>query len=114
MQGQTLLDMSGSMELARDTSNVATAAVRLSQVVGALEYQSEAASLKQTQLSLQNSLSHLATAPLASREPQLVSRIIDRSNELESSVTNMLVMGPPPPPATQSAAKRVVPKPELP
>lgn len=93
VQGQTLLDMSGSMELARDTSNVATAAVRLSQVVGALEYQSEAASLKQTQLSLQNSLSHLATAPLASREPQLVSRIIDRSNELESSVTNMLVMG---------------------
>jgi signal transduction histidine kinase/CheY-like chemotaxis protein/HAMP domain-containing protein len=93
VQGQTLLDMSGSMELARDTSNVATAAVRLSQVVGALEYQSEAASLKQTQLSLQNSLSHLAKAPLASREPQLVSRIIDRSNELESSVTNMLVMG---------------------
>lgn len=93
VQGQTLLDMSGSMELARDTSNVATAAVRLSQVVGALEYQSEAESLKQTQLSLQNSLSHLATAPLARREPQLVSRIIARSNELESSVTNMLVMG---------------------
>lgn len=93
VQGQTLLDMSGSMELARDTSNVATAAVRLSQVVGALEYQSEAESLKQTQLSLQNSLSHLATAPLARREPQLVGRIIARSNELESSVTNMLVMG---------------------
>lgn len=93
VQGQTLSDMSGSMELARDTANVATAAVRLSQVVGALEYQSEAASLKQTQLALQNSLSHLANAPLAAREPQLVSRIIERSNELESSVTNMLVMG---------------------
>ncbi|HKN05279.1 MAG TPA: hybrid sensor histidine kinase/response regulator, partial [Buttiauxella sp.] len=34
VQGQTLSDMSGSMELARDTANVATAAVRLTQVVG--------------------------------------------------------------------------------
>ncbi|MCT4702955.1 ATP-binding protein [Enterobacteriaceae bacterium H20N1] len=93
VQGQTLSDMSGSMELARDTANVATAAVRLTQVVGALEYQSEAARLKQTQLELQNSLNHLANAPLASHEPQLVKRITDRSNELESSVTRMLELG---------------------
>ncbi len=38
VQRQTLDDMTGSMNLARDTANVATAAVRLSQVVGALEY----------------------------------------------------------------------------
>jgi signal transduction histidine kinase len=93
VQGQTLSDMSGSMELARDTANVATAAVRLTQVVGALEYQSEAARLKQTQLALQNSLNHLANAPLAGHEPQLVKRITDRSNELESSVTRMLELG---------------------
>lgn len=34
VQRQTLNDMRGSMDLARDTANVATAAVRLSQVVG--------------------------------------------------------------------------------
>ncbi len=38
VQRQTLNDMRGSMDLARDTANVATAAVRLSRVVGALEY----------------------------------------------------------------------------
>ncbi len=93
VQGQTLSDMSGSMELARDTANVATAAVRLTQVVGALEYQSEAQRLQQTQQALQNSLSHLAHTPLASREPELVKRITERSNELESSVTRMLELG---------------------
>ena len=69
VQGQTLSDMSGSMELARDTANVATAAVRLTQVVGALKYQSEAQRLQQTQQALQDSLSHVAHAPLASRGP---------------------------------------------
>jgi signal transduction histidine kinase len=93
VQGQTLSDMSGSMELARDTANVATAAVRLTQVVGALEYQSEAQRLQQTQQALQLSLNHLANAPLASHELQLVKRITDRSNELESSVTRMLELG---------------------
>ncbi|WP_172895785.1 ATP-binding protein [Buttiauxella agrestis] len=93
VQGQTLSDMSGSMELARDTANVATAAVRLTQVVGALEYQSEAQRLQQTQQALQNSLNHLANAPLASHEPELVKRITERSNELESSVTRMLELG---------------------
>lgn len=42
VQQQTVDDMTGSMNLARDTANVATAAVRLSQVVGALEYKGEA------------------------------------------------------------------------
>ena len=43
VQQQTVDDMTGSMNLARETANVATAAVRLSQVVGALEYKGEAA-----------------------------------------------------------------------
>ena len=47
VQQQTLDDMTGSMNLARDTANVATAAVRLSQVVGSLEYKGEAERLKQ-------------------------------------------------------------------
>ncbi|CAI0775353.1 Blue-light-activated protein [Serratia entomophila] len=93
VQAQTLKEMNGSMALSRDTSNVATAAIRLSQVVGALEYQSESARLKQTQLALQASLSRLADAPLARSEPELVRRIISRSNALESSVTRMLELG---------------------
>ncbi|AHG21383.1 histidine kinase [Chania multitudinisentens RB-25] len=93
MQAQTLKEMSGSMALSRDTSNVATAAIRLSQVVGALEYQSESARLQQTQLALQTSLTRLAAAPLARSEPALVSRIIARSNALETSVTHMLELG---------------------
>lgn len=60
VQRQTLDDMTGSMNLARDTANVATAAVRLSQVVGALEYKSEAERLLATQQALKYSLSHLA------------------------------------------------------
>ncbi len=93
VQERTLRDMSSSMALARDTANVATAAVRLSQVVGALEFQSEAASLQETQLALRSSLAHLANAPLASHEPLLVKRIIERSNELETSVARMLNLG---------------------
>ncbi|MBI3311531.1 MAG: hybrid sensor histidine kinase/response regulator, partial [Serratia liquefaciens] len=93
MQAQTLKEMNGSMALSRDTSNVATAAIRLSQVVGALEYQSESARLKQTQLVLQASLNRLADAPLAHSESALVKRIISRSNALETSVTRMLDLG---------------------
>ena len=93
VQQQTLDDMTGSMNLARDTANVATAAVRLSQVVGALEYKSEAERLKATQMALQKSLEQLARAPLAQLEPQLVERITWRSNELEQSVTQMLERG---------------------
>ena len=93
VQQQTLSDMTGSMNLARDTANVATAAVRLSQVVGALEYKSEAERLKQTQMALRRSLEQLADAPLAQQEPALVARIIRRSNELQQSVNGMLERG---------------------
>lgn len=93
VQQQTFDDMTGSMNLARDTANVATAAVRLSQVVGALEYKSEAARLLETQQALKHSLDRLATAPLAAREPELVQRIIQRSNALQQSVSGMLQRG---------------------
>lgn len=93
VQQQTLDDMTGSMNLARDTANVATAAVRLSQVVGALEYQGEAQGLKATQTALKGSLDQLAAAPLAGLEPALVGRITARSNELQRSVTQMLARG---------------------
>lgn len=81
VQQQTLDDMTGSMNLARDTANVATAAVRLSQVVGSLEYKGEAERLKQMQTALRRSLEQLADAPLAQLEPALVARIIQRSND---------------------------------
>ena len=93
VQQQTLDDMTGSMNLARDTANVATAAVRLSQVVGALEYKSEAERLRQMQAALRQSLQQLALAPLARQEPELVARIIRRSNELQQSVNGMLERG---------------------
>lgn len=93
VQQQTLDDMTGSMNLARDTASVATAAVRLSQVVGALEYKSEAGQLKETQTALSRSLEKLAYAPLAQQEPAMVARIIRRSNELQQSVTGMLQRG---------------------
>lgn len=72
---------------------MATAAVRLSQVVGALEYKGEAERLQETQRALKQSLEQLATAPLAQQEPVLVERIIQRSNELQSSVEGMLQRG---------------------
>ena len=93
VQQQTVDDMTGSMNLARDTANVATAAVRLSQVVGALEYKGEAERLQETQRALKHSLEQLAAAPLAQQEPGLVERIIQRSNELQSSVEGMLQRG---------------------
>ncbi len=92
-QAQTLADMNGSLALARDTANVATAAVRLSQVVGALEYQSESASLQHTQQALQRSLTQLANAPLAALQPQLLARIRERSQMLEQSINQLLRVG---------------------
>ncbi|MDR4549448.1 ATP-binding protein [Klebsiella quasipneumoniae] len=93
VQRQTLNDMRGSMDLARDTANVATAAVRLSQVVGALEYKSEAERLLATQQALKHSLAQLAAAPLAQQEQALVASIIRRSNALQQSVAEMLERG---------------------
>mgnify|MGYP002586422006 CR=1 FL=1 len=90
VQRQTLNDMRGSMDLARDTANVATAAVRLSQVVGALEYKSEAERLLATQQALKHSLAQLAAAPLAQQEQARVANIIRRSNALQQSVAEML------------------------
>lgn len=92
-QAQTLSEMTGSMALARDTANVATAAVRLSQVVGALEYQSESARLQQTQLALQSSLRTLAHSPPAARDPALAARITGRATRLEQSVSQLLRLG---------------------
>lgn len=92
-QAQTLADMNGSLALARDTANVAIAAVRLSQVVGALEYQSESARLQQTQQELQHSLSLLAQAPLAAQQPQLLARIRERSQMLEQTINRLLLEG---------------------
>jgi signal transduction histidine kinase/ActR/RegA family two-component response regulator len=92
-QAQTLADMNGSLALARDTANVAIAAVRLSQVVGALEYQSESARLQQTQQELQHSLSLLAAAPLAAQQPQLLARIRERSQMLEQTINRLLLEG---------------------
>ncbi|EGO9718549.1 response regulator [Escherichia coli] len=93
VQQQTVDDMTGSLNLARDTANVATAAVRLSQVVGALEYKGEAERLQETQRALKISLAQLANAPLAQQEAGLVTRIITRSNELQTSVGGMLERG---------------------
>lgn len=92
-QAQTLADMNGSLALARDTANVAITAVRLSQVVGALEYQSESRRLQQNQQALQHSLSLLASTPLAAREPERVARLRARSLMLEQSVSMLLRQG---------------------
>ncbi|WP_130835375.1 ATP-binding protein [[Erwinia] mediterraneensis] len=92
-QAQTLADMNGSLALARDTANVATAAVRLAQVVGALEYQSESARLQQQQQALQHSLALVAQAPLAARQPERVARIHTRSLMLEQAVNQLLLRG---------------------
>ncbi len=92
-QAQTLADMNGSLALARDTASVATTAVRLSQVVGALEYQSESLRLQQNQQALQHSLSLLASAPLAARQPERVARISNRSQMLEQTISQLLRTG---------------------
>ncbi|NRH23989.1 ATP-binding protein [Pantoea stewartii] len=92
-QAQTLADMNGSLALARNTANVAITAVRLSQVVGALEYQSESRRLQQNQQALQHSLALLASTPLAAREPERVARLRARSLMLEQSVSLLLRKG---------------------
>ncbi|QDY42335.1 ATP-binding protein [Candidatus Pantoea soli] len=92
-QAQTLADMNGSLALARDTANVATAAVRLSQVVGALEYQSESARLQQTQQALQQALAQLGRAPLAAQQPVLLGHIREGSQRLEQSISQLLLRG---------------------
>ena len=59
-------------------------------VIGALEYQSESGQLKNALQSLQNSLAKMAAARLAQKQPQLIDRIHQRSNELQDSVRRLL------------------------
>ncbi len=90
VQRQTLNDMRGSMDLARDTANVATAAVRLSQVVGALEYKSEAERLLATQQALKHSLAQLAAAPLAQQELARAFNVFARNMASLEHTTRLL------------------------
>ena len=100
------------LNLARDTANVATAAVRLSQVVGALEYKGEArAAAGRCSTALQ------PLAGPAGRRPRWRSRsrrgwrdIIRRSNALQQSVAGDAGARPAPPSAAQRAAQRAVPE----
>lgn len=46
------------------------------EVIGALEYQSESGQLKNALQSLQNSLAKMAAAPLAQKQPQLITVFI--------------------------------------
>lgn len=92
VQQQTVDDMTGSMNLARDTANVATAAVRLSQVVGRWNTKVKRNGYRRP--SARSSIRWNSwPAPLAQQEPGLVERIIQRSNELQSSVEGMLQRG---------------------
>jgi signal transduction histidine kinase len=90
MQESTLMEMNSGMAVGVNTAKVATVAVSLTQVIGALEYQSESGQLKNALQSLQNSLAKMAAAPLAQKQPQLIDRIHQRSNELQDSVRRLL------------------------
>ena len=86
MQESTLMEMNSGMAVGVNTAKVATVAVSLTQVIGALEYQSESGQLKNALQSLQNSLAKMAAAPLAHKQPQLIARIHPRSNGVQDSV----------------------------
>ncbi len=90
MQESTLSEMNSGMEVGVKTAKVATVAVSLTQVIGAMEYQSESDLLKTAMAALRNSLSKMAAAPLARQQPQLIDRIHQRSNELQDSVRKLL------------------------
>ncbi|MFB0975431.1 MAG: hypothetical protein QMB71_04890, partial [Tolumonas sp.] len=90
MQESTLSEMSSGMEVGVKTAKVATVAVSLTQVIGAMEYQSESDLLKTAMQALRTSLSKMAAAPLARQQPQLIDRIHQRSNELQDSVRKLL------------------------
>ena len=90
MQESTLSEMNSGMEVGVKTAKVATVAVSLTQVIGAMEYQSESDLLKTAMQALRNSLSKMAAAPLARQQPQLIDRIHQRSNELQDSVRKLL------------------------
>ncbi len=90
MQESTLSEMSSGMEVGVKTAKVATVAVSLTQVIGAMEYQSESDLLKNSLQGLRDSLTKMAAAPLAQQQPQLINRIHKRSDELQESVRRLL------------------------
>nr|WP_321241112.1 ATP-binding protein [uncultured Tolumonas sp.] len=90
MQESTLSEMSSGMEVGVKTAKVATVAVSLTQVIGAMEYQSESDLLKNSLQGLRDSLTKMAAAPLAQQQPQLINRIHQRSDELQESVRRLL------------------------
>lgn len=92
MQENTLSEMSSGMEVGVKTAKVATVAVSLTQVIGAMEYQSESDLLKNALAALKASLSKMAAAPLAQKQPELIARIHQRSDELQESVRKLLVL----------------------
>ena len=83
MQESTLSEMSSGMEVGVKTAKVATVAVSLTQVIGAMEYQSESDLLKNSLQGLRDSLTKMAAAPLAQQQPQLINRIHKLSDELQ-------------------------------
>jgi signal transduction histidine kinase/CheY-like chemotaxis protein/HAMP domain-containing protein len=90
MQESTLSEMNSGMEVGVKTAKVATVAVSLTQVIGAMEYQSESDLLKNSLQGLRDSLTKMAAAPLAQQQPQLINRIHQRSDELQESVRRLL------------------------
>lgn len=90
MQESTLSEMNSGMEVGVKTAKVATVAVSLTQVIGAMEYQSESDLLKNSLQGLRDSLAKMAAAPLAQQQPQLINRIHQRSDELQESVRRLL------------------------
>lgn len=90
MQESTLSEMNSGMEVGVKTAKVATVAVSLTQVIGAMEYQSESDLLKNALQALQDSLNKMAAAPLARQNSELIDRIHQRSNELQTSVRKLL------------------------
>lgn len=90
MQESTLSEMNSGMEVGVKTAKVATVAVSLTQVIGAMEYQSESDLLKNSLQGLRDSLTKMAAAPLAQQQPQLINRIHKRSDELQESVRRLL------------------------
>ena len=71
MQESTLSEMNSGMEVGVKTAKVATVAVSLTQVIGAMEYQSESDLLKPSLQGLRDSLTKMAAAPLAQQQQRI-------------------------------------------
>lgn len=90
MQENTLSEMNSGMEVGVKTAKVATFAISLTQVVGAMEYQSESDRLKLALKAQKASIDEMAVSPLASRQPALIAQIQQRASELQQSVQQLL------------------------